>query len=256
MSRGKRVMGPTLLIVHLVVIGLVAGWLVLAPPAPKAEPSKQLHSPSARPSKKLPPAGDVITGGYVIRDIALGDEPDPVTGTPLTGHVRVRYNPEWAADFPGTHRCVWRVLDERGSAIGEAVRYMTAMQASYTTPIYTDVDIAGVPQSATVECDAKRLDDPDGNYRFTNLRVSPGDRLADLNLKFDYEWIGSGSPTPQECEVGILSTSGTPLFESHVNFFGLQTGVAGSTFALQIPKGIEVQGVPAAATVQCVPIGT
>jgi hypothetical protein len=194
------------------------------------------------------------SSAYTFRDLSVTYATTPVLDTLDISHGRIHYSVGWAMEnFPGTHNCVWRVYDDSNRLIGERSAFLTTMQASYDSPSYTDVPISGEPASADVSCDERRLDDPNGRYRFSEVAASASsDRRASVDVEARTEWLGVGKPTPQTCSITVTDPNGQQLFTDTVNYFSLAPGVSPITFHVG-PK--ELSKKPGDASISCRGIG-
>lgn len=196
----------------------------------------------------------IITGGYIFEGIHLSREPHPVTDGLRPGHVRINYKVGWEGQvYAGTRRCNWSVRDSSGSTIGESGEYVFAsMQALPLHSSHTDVKISGKPASASVECSTERLDDPSGHYEFTNLRVRPTSHpTSDVDVVFDYIWVGSAGPSPQWCTARAYGRSGRLLGEQSYGFLTVETGPQTGSYFIDLEVVTEP---PDSGAMQCVPL--
>lgn len=195
----------------------------------------------------------ITTGGYDFTNISVGVQPDPVTGASLPGHARVYFSIGWTNDFPGQHQCEWKVYDSTGTEIGSNFSTITALDPVPDDVFYEDINVVGEPDSASVHCQANRLDDPQGEFTINNVKIARGLGLPGrATVEFDYQWNGSGSPSAQDCRVIVRGASGALLIDQTVNFATTSSQGNGSEFNLRLPE--ELKEKPASASVSCLPL--
>lgn len=112
--------------------------------------------------------------------------------------------------------------------------------------------ISGIAASASVECSTNRLDDPSGRCVFSNLRFCPTSHPdGDVDLVFDYVWVGSAEPSSQWCTARAYGRSGRLLGQQNYGFLTVETGAdtASSFIDLEV-----VTEPPDTGTMHCVPL--
>lgn len=196
---------------------------------------------------------------YEFTDIAVAYATDPQTDLVDTHHARVEYRAAWASGvFPGQRRCTWRVLGPGGEVVGETSGTFRS-RSQEPTRAEVRLSITGVPQSAEVQCESGRLDDPAGTFSFTRIRpkLMPipqgGIDPHRIRLVLDGNWMGEGVPAPQECDVIVHSTDGDTILSTE---FGLATNNR-ELQGLEVPLhlGSDLKETPASATLDCRPFG-
>jgi len=192
--------------------------------------------------------------GYAFDHLRVTREADP--GRPE--HARIHFAPRWAGqEYPGTRACTWTVTDSRGNVLGQATSNLTSIGAT-SDDIYTDMDIprGTSPQNVSVSC-GDRLDDPSGSYAISGISVSQPSLTygSDLDVFFDYQWNGSGLPTPQNCDIAINDSSGNTLFTSNRGFFGAGTEPRTSSFSVEAPPEAKDRlSEASSAAISCAPV--
>lgn len=59
----------------------------------------------------------------------------------------------------------------------------------------------------------------------------------DLDVAFYYSWDGTGDPTPQECTIEALDSTGQVVFRAGGSFYAGGQGVHASSISFDIPEG-------------------
>lgn len=167
--------------------------------------------------------------GYEFSDIRVNQATDPVSGLPDEEHALLSFDFAWSgAEFPGTRRCTWTVYDASGNVVGTRSDMMTA-QAQSADDVTSRVEVSGPPSDATVECEARRYDDPSGRYDVSRAVVR-GSRDA-LIVRFDASWNGTGTPPPQECEITVTDSNGETL-RREISFTSPKQTLTGTEISL------------------------
>lgn len=189
-------------------------------------------------------------GGYVISNVVLEDQ--------TSNFVRVRYDYRWATKgFPGWHECTWTALGEDGAVVGQKAVRWYAMQPT-ATGLSAQIPLmpgAARAVSAEASCNTTRLDEPDGRYVISDVRVEPAPEFPDdrrtYELSFDDRWVGSGPPGVAECTLTAISSEGDAIF---LYDFTFEDGSGSSNdFRTRVIVPTEVNLVPASGTVVCSP---
>lgn len=200
--------------------------------------------------------------GYRFEVTGVKNPRETGTEKVLANRARVSFLPKWSTNgFPGTRVCTYVVYGEEGETIGEVSSHFTALEsASSGGSMHVDVpvDPTKSPVGASVECRGERLDDPGGHYGIEVIGVeSPSvSKGYDLDVLFDYDWIGDGSPTPQRCDITVWDAEGQELFAGHTNFFGAgEEPRRSASMGVKAPNPEESYLAEVdSATVRCVPM--
>jgi hypothetical protein len=189
--------------------------------------------------------GSQESGGYSFRQIEMTE--------PRDGVVLISFIPEWAgSEFPGKKACAWTLTDAQGSPVGSVSMDLTTMASDYQDPISVDAhEVRAGASSATVVCDAQRLDDPTGRFLISDVRPQQSSRLGSyVDVVFDYAWAGTADPTPQMCDISVIGPDGRVLASRSGGFSG--GGNGHGTFAVDLPP--ESMDKQLTATVTCTSI--
>lgn len=166
-------------------------------------------------------------GGYVFSNLTVQPRegtPDAPGGRP---DLTVGYATAWTGDeFPGWRACVIEVLGEDGAVIAEKTIEMfdvTRAPSSRSTEVEM---LPGAehrrPERVEGECSGPRLDEPDGEYEISDVRIRPDPMSPDdsrtFELSFDEAWTGGGVPGVETCVATVTDDSGETLFEHRFNF--------------------------------------
>lgn len=129
------------------------------------------------------------------------------------------------------------------------------------------------PNSAEIFCEPERLDDPDGYYEVSNVRLIQVDDLitrgrsqkggpvddqawtdGGLRLQFRSEWVGDLESGVNMCVARVIGTRGGVLFDYEFSFSTARRVEEGARVRISPPK--DVTGEATSADITCVPYRT
>lgn len=196
------------------------------------------------------------SASYTFSNITVDYAVDPVTREVRQSQAAVTFEVKWGtAQFPGTRRCSFSVLNLDGATIGERTDSLTVLEEH--TRATREVPISGDPSSAMIRCDSDRLDDADGHFRFTGVKPtlrapeSGGRGSSYLSVDFSAEWVGDGEhiPSPQICVANVYDASDSLLLAHDFTFTSTALNVSDTTMNLDI----QLDDVPTSAEMVCQP---
>jgi hypothetical protein len=188
-----------------------------------------------------------VTGGYTFDDIHVSLQP----GHPEVAEIR--FVPGWAGEeYPGEKACTWTVYDEQGNVTGQQATGIVGMQAHYEDPVQTEIPVDGGVASARIACESERLDDGDGRFEISNVRLRPTQRDGALFVEFAREWLGAGQPAPQMCYIQVLDAEHQVLIAREGGMKTSARGTSEGRFIMEMAP--EMRERAATATVSCTPL--
>lgn len=224
----------------LAVVGVAIFAVTTILPGFGRESSPRVAAASEGSSPSNPELGYEVAN----RSVSLGRQ----------GKARVEFLVSWDGNaFPGVVSCSVTVRNEDGKPIGEK----TISTLSTTTPenaaIRTGVAVDGLPSLADVEC-GERLDDPDGTYEMTNVRVErPSPESDELLVFLDSRWTGStDTPGVSDCSVSVYASDESLLLEDQLTY---SAGRFTEDVPLSLTLPSDVARTPTSAQVVCSPLG-
>lgn len=173
--------------------------------------------------------------------------------------ANVNFEYEWTTqEFPGLAKCTFTVNGANGEVVGERTRQVGFLMPSGRFRSDLRVTVSGVASSAAIVC-GHRLDDPNGNYILTNVRVvepkEPGvDESREVLIKAEAEWKGQGTTVGvAECRIVAFGDDGQEVLAETTTFsaeIDENEPIRTVEFSLTLPKGAQR---PSSVDVDCTP---
>ena len=170
----------------------------------------------------------------------------------------VQLTADWQGGYPGMHMCNLSLLDSAGTAIAELpfdlMSLTSAASLELDVPLDSKDDASRIAH-VTGACDGARLDDSQGRYVLSNVRIIPApentDDLRTFELSFDIEWTGHGRPGSATCVASIYGADRASLFTYEFTLSDEQAPSSGRSMRVIAQKDIEFP--PSDAEVTCNP---
>ena len=224
------------------------------PPASGASRDSQNEGTSGG-SDWIPAAdGAITTGGYVFSELEMQVSPK-VDTIPIMRRLALRGRLGFVDGYPGKQTCTWEVFDDAGGLLGSATN--TFMAAGPRRGMIKDrIDFDGdEPAYVDIRCDGKRLDDPRGEMRISDIgfkqdydsKTGPGG----VQVMFTYRWEGEGDPVPLTCRVQVFGPEGRSLIRTSRGLIASGPGPGRGSFSI---REIEMEQDPTSATIDCAPM--
>lgn len=170
------------------------------------------------------------------------------------GKAKITFSVAWLTEeFPGFRRCTFTAFDSSGHIVGQ-----DASKLASTNPeagaVRREIAVDAAPASADIECGA-RLDDPDGSYEISNVRVEEPevDGYRELLVYFDARWTGAGEVHGvSECSFIVYDGAGEMLLEEIGSFSTEHDLARDIPYPLAVPPDFGERN-PTSASVECRP---